>query len=510
MTIYIGTADWALGAEGASAFEADCLDLQRFAGLMDCVEINSSFYRSHRARVYERWAECTPSDFRFAVKCPKRISHGCRLEDAREPLKRFVDAAAALGPKWCVLLVQLPTSLVYDDRVAGRFFDQVHACFGGAIVCEPRHPSWFTHEAERLLRDVEVSRAAVDPPKWPEAVEPGGWTRALAMDHAPTLYCRWHGSPREYWSSYDDGWLRERALWLQAQSRDQPCWGVFGNTAGGKAVRNALRLKAMLRDEAGLSDACSGGRPTGWVCMSGRRAEAKPAVVVATAGWSIPAQAAGGFPAQGSQLERYAAVMKGVEINSSFYRPHRPQIYERWAASTPEQFRFAVKCPKQISHEARLEGAVELLARFAGEAAALGDKWAVLLVQLPPSLGFDARVAGRFFEQVHGVFQGGVVCEPRHAGWFTPEAEQVLRDSEVARAGVDPAKWPGAAEPGGWPGLRYFRWHGSPRIYWSPYEPEWLQARAEARPRHEPCWCVFDNTASGAALQDALKLQALL
>lgn len=255
MTIMIGTADWALGDEGAAAFRAECFDLQRFAGLMDCVEINSSFYRSHRSRVYERWAECTPADFRFAVKCPKKISHGCRLEGVREALKRFAGAASALGPKWCVLLVQLPGSLAYEDRVAGRFFEQVHACFGGAIVCEPRHPSWFTQAAERLLRDVEVSRAAVDPARWPEAGEPGGWTRALAMDHAPTLYCRWHGSPREYWSAYDEGWLRERALWLQLQSSNQPCWGIFGNTAGGKAVRNALRLKAMLRDDAAVDAA---------------------------------------------------------------------------------------------------------------------------------------------------------------------------------------------------------------------------------------------------------------
>ena len=209
-------------------------------------------------------------------------------------------------------------------------------------------------------------------------------------------------------------------------------------------------------------------------------------------------------------MERYAAVMNGVEINSSFYRPHRPQTYERWAASTPEHFRFAVKLPKQISHEARLEGAEELLARFAGEASALGQKWAVLLVQLPPSLHFDAGVAGRFFKQVHMVFDGAVVFEPRHLSWFTPEAEKLLRDREVARAAVDPAKWPGSIEPGGWPGLRYFRWHGSPRIYWSPYEEAWLQARARALPRDAACWCVFDNTASGAALQDALRLQALL
>ena len=101
--------------------------------------------------------------------------------------------------------------------------------------------------------------------------------------------------------------------------------------------------------------------------------------------------------------------MNAVEINSSFYRPHQPQTYERWAASTPAGFRFAVKCPKQITHEARLEGAEDALARFVGEAGALGGKWAVLLVQLPPSLRFDTRVAGRFFEQVRAAFGGATL-----------------------------------------------------------------------------------------------------
>lgn len=233
-------------------------------------------------------------------------------------------------------------------------------------------------------------------------------------------------------------------------------------------------------------------------------------VFIGTAGWSIPAAAAAAFPAEGSQLARYAAVMTGVEINSSFYRPHQPQTYERWAASTPEAFRFAVKCPKQISHDARLRGAAAPLARFVAQAGALGAKWAVLLVQLPPSLRLDARVAGRFFEQAHAAFAGAIVCEPRHPSWFTPEAEGLFLQAEVARVGADPVRAPGAGEPGGWAGIRYCRWHGSPHIYRSSYDEAWLRAQARRLPCEVDSWCIFDNTASGAALPDALRLQALL
>ncbi len=235
---------------------------------------------------------------------------------------------------------------------------------------------------------------------------------------------------------------------------------------------------------------------------------------IGTAGWALSAREAETFPGDGTHLQRYARVMDCVEINSSFYRSHRPQTYERWAASTPEDFRFAVKLPRAVTHQRRLKDAGALLAQFAAEAGGLGAKWAVALVQLPPSLPFAPGVAERFFAQLHGVFRGAVVCEPRHASWFTPQAGQWLHDSQVSRAGVDPtpAGCPEAAEPGGWLGLvRYYRWHGSPRTYWSSYDSAWLQERAQALrrpPAGAACWCIFDNTAAGAALPNALQLRA--
>ena len=95
----------------------------------------------------------------------------------------------------------------------------------------------------------------------------------------------------------------------------------------------------------------------------------------------------------GSHLERYGAILNAVEINSSFYRPHRTATYERWAASVPEDFRFAVKVPKAITHERRLKDVGDLLDRFLSEVSGLGPKLGPLLVQLPPSLSFQAGIA---------------------------------------------------------------------------------------------------------------------
>ena len=75
---------------------------------------------------------------------------------------------------------------------------------------------------------------------------------------------------------------------------------------------------------------------------------------------------------------------------------------------------------------------------------------------------------------------------------------------------ADPARVPEAGEPGGWPGLVYYRLHGSPRMYYSDYSPAYLDALAAsisaARGRGAPAWCIFDNTAAGAATPNALDL----
>jgi uncharacterized protein YecE (DUF72 family) len=229
---------------------------------------------------------------------------------------------------------------------------------------------------------------------------------------------------------------------------------------------------------------------------------------IGTAAWSIPKDQAAAFPATGSHLERYGTVFNAVEINSSFYRPHRTVTYERWAASVPEDFRFAVKVPKTITHELRLRDAGALLDRFLSEVSGLGPKLGSLLVQLPPSLAFMPGIADRFLSDLRSRVAGSIVCEPRHASWFTQEIETLLEELRVSRVAADPAPVPSAGEPGGWRGLSYYRLHGSPKIYYSAYSPEYLEGIAEQIVRDAGAsietWCIFDNTAAFAATADAL------
>ncbi|MEE7548042.1 DUF72 domain-containing protein, partial [Xanthomonas sp. Kuri4-1] len=126
------------------------------------------------------------------------------------------------------------------------------------------------------------------------------------------------------------------------------------------------------------------------------------------AGWSLPAAVRDAFGAGDSVLQRYATRFDAVEINSSFYRPHRPATYARWADSVPADFRFSVKLPRSITHDARLYRTGALLDAFLAEAGALGERLGRLLVQLPPSLAFDPRLASTFFRMLRRRWPGGV------------------------------------------------------------------------------------------------------
>jgi uncharacterized protein YecE (DUF72 family) len=180
----------------------------------------------------------------------------------------------------------------------------------------------------------------------------------------------------------------------------------------------------------------------------------------------------------------------------------------------PSGFRFSVKVPKTITHGLRLQEAGHLLQTFLAEVAGLGDKLGCLLVQLPPSLKFEPAVIAGFFAGLRDRFSFPLACEPRHPSWFAAGPDELLREMEVARVAADPACVPEAAEPGGWRGMSYYRLHGSPRMYYSAYSEEYLDALAcriqENAAGGRTVWCIFDNTTLGEATRNALDLRSRL
>ena len=233
-------------------------------------------------------------------------------------------------------------------------------------------------------------------------------------------------------------------------------------------------------------------------------------ILLGCAGWAIPRAEKAAFPQQGSHLERYAGVFNAVEINSSFYRPHRADSYARWAGSVPEDFRFSVKLPRTITHELALRDGAGLVAQFAKEVGGLGDKLGCVLVQLPPKLGFEPAVAASFFACLRAMFDCMIACEARHPEWFSDAATALLEHHVVTRVIADPAKGqPGDHVPT--TSALYARLHGAPRIYYSSYSPEYLAQLGEDMQVHaahgRSVWVMFDNTASGAAVTNALAIR---
>jgi uncharacterized protein YecE (DUF72 family) len=220
------------------------------------------------------------------------------------------------------------------------------------------------------------------------------------------------------------------------------------------------------------------------------------------------------IPAGGSHLERYAGAFSIVEIDTSFYRHHRTETYARWAHSVGDNFRFSVKIPRALTHEGALvHGASTDLADFLAQVAGLGSKLGALLVQLPPALEFDRAGVRKFFRRLRRSLRDttALVCEPRHASWSTEAAADLLKDLGVARAAVDPPRWSTDARPAGDTRLAYFRMHGSPRIYYSNYDAHQLaqlrETLQQASRTSDQVWCIFDNTAHGHAIGNALTLR---
>lgn len=256
------------------------------------------------------------------------------------------------------------------------------------------------------------------------------------------------------------------------------------------------------------------GRVRLWTVQPRNTVPLKNPVMLGTAGWTIPASVSGSFPGEGTHLERYARVMPAVEINSSFHRPHKFSTYQRWAASVPAEFRFAVKIPKTISHVQKLAKTDGLLEIFAAETAGLGDKLEIALLQLPPSFAFDRAITSSFLATLSRCFTASAAIEPRHASWFTRDVDAFLSDHRVTRVSADPVVPGGDGAPGGWPGLQYRRLHGAPRTYYSPYGLPYLMELADSIEKAGDMttrqWCIFDNTASGAALPNAESLRQTL
>jgi uncharacterized protein YecE (DUF72 family) len=192
-------------------------------------------------------------------------------------------------------------------------------------------------------------------------------------------------------------------------------------------------------------------------------------LLLGTSGWDYPEWVGKVYPARGAsdRLRYYASLFPVVEVNSTFYRLPAPSVTASWVRRTPARFRFAAKFPRTITHELRLEGTEEELARFLAVLAPLRDagKFVAALLQLPPSLPFEPGKTRAFYASLPKDLP--VAVEFRERSWLVPESYALLREFGLANVIVDGPHLPIASEVTA--SFAYVRWHGHGTRVWYDY-----------------------------------------
>ena len=213
--------------------------------------------------------------------------------------------------------------------------------------------------------------------------------------------------------------------------------------------------------------------------------------------------------AQSKWLEFYAQHFECVEINATFYRHFERHVFERWHDVTPVSFRFAIKGPKTITRDKRLEGAEEDLARFLGSAAGLGEKLGVILWQLPPSFKNDEEGFARL-QSFIALLPANIshAFEFRHPSWVGPKVMELLDNGCAGWVSADSRRFVSAEAVTG--GVGYYRYHGPKELYSSSYSAEAIASLGNSlRPLADigDAYCFFNNDFCGYALENGKQLQ---
>jgi uncharacterized protein YecE (DUF72 family) len=205
----------------------------------------------------------------------------------------------------------------------------------------------------------------------------------------------------------------------------------------------------------------------------------------------------------------YAEHFNALELNNTFYRFPEPESLHKWYDEAPAGFRFAVKAPREITHDKSFVDTDFVLQEFyAVLQNGLKEKLGPVLFQLPPSFDFSHERLELLIRQMDKTFIN--VIEFRNISWWREEVIETLRTNEITFCSVS------------YPGLidnvivntpyPYYRFHGVPKLHNSPYTYEFMNNVAAAISTVKEVksgYLFFNNTMSGAALDNARTAQQL-
>lgn len=236
--IHIGTSGWHYDHWKGPFYPQDIKTeemLGFYAGRFRVAEINNSFYQLPAEETLKTWRDLVKSDFCFAVKASRYITHMKKLKDPKEPLKNFLKRIKILGDRLGPILFQLPPKWKCNPGRLEEFIGQLPG--GLRYTFEFRDPSWFNEEIYTLLREVGAAFCIYE-------LSGNKSPREVTADF---VYIRLHGPEGAYEGSYAQGtlagWAGALSTWAR-QGKEIFCF--FDNDQNGYAAQNARSLQEMI------------------------------------------------------------------------------------------------------------------------------------------------------------------------------------------------------------------------------------------------------------------------
>ncbi len=202
----------------------------------DTVELNNTFYMLPKVETMRCWRDATPSNFEFAVKASRFLTHNKKLKEPENALDNFLPRAEALGEKLGPILFQLPPKWHINIDRLKEFLEALPKYH--RYTFEFREPSWLVPEVYNLLRKHNAAFCIYELAGFHSPIEiTADWT-----------YVRLHGPGRRYQGSYSDEVLTAWSRRIMQWSKDlKGIYVYFDNDQAGYAAANALRLKRLVQ-----------------------------------------------------------------------------------------------------------------------------------------------------------------------------------------------------------------------------------------------------------------------
>ncbi|CAN5197302.1 DUF72 domain-containing protein [soil metagenome] len=237
--------EWRIGCSGFSykdwkgSFYPEKLAQSKWFGYYSerfkTLELNVTFYRFPQVRFLQNWYDKSPSDFSFAVKAPRLISHYKKFNDCEKFLSDFYGTCKeGLKEKLGPVLFQLPPQIVYDEAFLEKMIQQLNPDF--ANVVEFRHASWWQQKVYYALSKQNITFCSISHPTLPDDV----------IINTSLVYYRFHGVPKLYYSQYTENKLISIADAIIQSKKVKTAFIYFNNTATMAALNNAASLKTYL------------------------------------------------------------------------------------------------------------------------------------------------------------------------------------------------------------------------------------------------------------------------